>query len=423
MTNDYIARSTGRARYLCAGQSHLHRAPLRTGRKPSALASFRDLDFMDPRNPLFTYDMALFSPGAGVGQGNERIADGVFSRRSGNTILTDSGGLQYARDTTGQKWKGVESQRWSLRFAEENGDESIALDIPTVAIGRNPTFPTFDACLNQTLDNARYWMTHRRGSTRFLAVLQGRDSREAMEWLGAAKAVPMEGWSFGGTMRTDYLHLVRVLLDLRTSGLLGRDRNRIHVLGNSTLVQAVMLSAIQRSMRQLLEDDRFLITFDTASPSLIAAYGFAYGHPQLNRERFAMTEFKPPALHDNAGDRTPFPIRASALADRLAVGDFIDPSTARQNGTDSLGNILTVHHNTEALLRGIDEANSVMELPSGWKDDLAPPHIIAAYEALSSFADYPRDPLGHLRRKKAAFEGAKAFAIERHQESVGGEGA
>lgn len=415
MTNDYIARAANRARYLCAGQSHLHRAPSRTGRKPDALESFSDLDFMAPGNPLFTYDMALYSPGAGVGQGNERLLNGVFSRRKGNTILTDSGGLQYARDTTGKKWLGEESQRWSLRFAEENGDESIALDIPTVAINLNPRFRDFRSCLDQTLDNARYWRKHQTRDMRFLAVLQGRDKTEAMEWLGEAVTVPLGGWSFGGNMRTDHYHLVEVLLRLRDLKLLGPKMNRIHVLGNSTLVQAVMLSAIQRSMRELLDDENFLITFDTASPSVIAKYGFAYGHPKMNSQQFSMAEFRPPSNHDNKDDETPFPIRASALADRLRICDFIEPSVTRQNGVDSIGNILTVHHNTEALLRGIDEANSVMELPRGWKDELAPQPVIKAYEALSTFWEYPRDPLGHLKRVGASLKGVGTFAIEKDQ--------
>lgn len=414
MTNDYIARSANRARYLCAAQGGLHRAPFRTGRIPQVLGSFADLDFMDRGSPLFTYNMALYSPGAGVGAGNERLPKGMFSRRDGNTILTDSGGYQYAKDKSGTKWKGEASQKWSLRFAEENGNESIALDIPTLAIGINPRFPTFQACLDQTLENARYWKAHRRTDIRFLAVLQGRDKAEAMAWLAAAKTEPMEGWSFGGLMRTNHPHLLEVLLDLRASGLLTPERNRVHVLGNSTLVQAVMLSAIQRTMRMLLEDDQFLITFDTASPSLMAAYGFAYGHPRLNKHEFSMAEFKPPSFHDSGGHETPFPIRASALADRLRICDFIDPSPSRQNGTDSLGGILTEHHNTEALLRGIDEANSVMELPHGWKDDLAPAHIIAAYEALAEAWEHS-DPLAHVRRKAAAFAGAKAFASEEGQ--------
>lgn len=411
MTNDYISRSVNRARYLCAGQSNLHRAPFRDGRKPDAIDGFADLDFMDSCNPLFTYNMALYSPGASVGSGNERLPAGVFSRRDGNTILTDSGGYQYARDKSGTKWRGEHSQRWSLRFAEENGDESIALDIPTLAIGTNPQFPSVRHCRDQTIANARYWLDHRKGDTKFLAVLQGRDRSEAMEWLAEAKTVPMDGWSFGGVMRTNYPHIAEVLLDLRAARLLGPGRNRVHVLGNSTLIQAVMLSAIQRSMRVLLEDENFLITFDTASPSLLAVYGFAYGHPRLNRDQFSMAEFKPPSLHGNGEDQTPFPIRSSALADRLRICDFIDPSPTRQNGTDSLGNILTVHHNTEALLRGIDEANSVMELPRGWKDDLAPAHVIAAYEALATMHEY-RDPLEHLRQSRAAFAGAKAFALE-----------
>ena len=205
-------------------------------------------------------------------------------------------------------------------------------------------------------------------------------------------------------MRQDYLHIVEVLLDLQASGFLGKDRNRVHVLGRATLCQAVMLSAIQRSMREILADDEFLITFDTSSPSSIAANGWAYGHAQLREDAFNMAMFKPPSFHTNAGDETPFPVRTSAIADRMVIGDLIAPSSKRQHGTNGVAGSLMTHHNTEALLRGIDEANSVMELPGGWKDNLAPAPIIAAYEALSTFWQYPRDPIAHLRRSAAHFK-------------------
>jgi hypothetical protein len=74
----------------------------------------------------------------------------------------------------------------------------------------------------------------------------------------------------------------------------------------------------------------------------------------------------------------------------------------RQSGWDALGHEIVVNHNHESLLRGIDDANAIMEMPSAWSIELAPDHIIRAYRALRTMFRYP-DPLAHLRRQDAAF--------------------
>ncbi len=93
-----------------------------------------------------------------------------------------------------------------------------------------------------------------RGGTRFLNVLQGRDKKEALAWYKAVKWFPAGGWAFGGTMREDFAHLVSMLRLMQKDGLLGPDRNRVHVLGMADLKAAVALSAIQRGMREQLGD-------------------------------------------------------------------------------------------------------------------------------------------------------------------------
>lgn len=408
MAIDYSARAKGRAMYLPAGQSGTHNMayradlPSRPEGLPACLNSLRDLDFMDRGNPLFFYNRGLFSAGQFLDRAGANLPKGVFSRRAGNTILTDSGGLQFGRMK--KVWEGDKSREWTLRFAEANGDEAIGLDIPTEAIENgHPLFNTVDACLAVTLDNNAYWMKHRRADTRFLAVIQGRTFKEARAWLEGIVAVPMEGWSFGGDMKSDYLWLAEALQNLRGQGLLGPDRNRVHVLGDSSLTQAVMLSALQKSMRELLGDDQFLITFDTSTPSEMVKNGDAYRYARMDKASFTIPPFKPPSLHDNAGTDTPFPVLSSAIAERMKVSDLCVPSSARQHGWDTLGNELLINHNIESLLRGIDEANSALELPRGWQDEFAPPHVILAYNALRTMHEYPRDPLGHLRQSAASF--------------------
>ena len=85
----------------------------------------------------------------------------------------------------------------------------------------------------------------------------------------------------------------------------------------------------------------------------------------------------------------------------MVIGTPVAPSGNRQNGWDTLGNELVTNHNIESLLRGIDDANSVMELPPGYQTDFAPPVLIRAYNALRTMYEFPRDPLGHLARFKA----------------------
>jgi hypothetical protein len=405
---DYAASAEGRAMYLVAGQSGTHGMPYRASVSdrpngmPKGLASLADLDFLDASNPLFHYNRGLFSAGQYLGRSGVQVPQGTFSRRPGVTILTDSGGLQFARGNA--EWQGDASREWTLRFAEANGDEAIALDIPTLAIGVHPTFNTFQACLDTSVENARYWLDNRRGNTRFLAVLQGRDRKEATAWLRGAMAAPMDGWAVGGGMRADHVYLAQLFISLQTAGLLGRDRNRVHVLGDSSLVQAVMLSALQKSMRELLQDEDFLITFDTSSPTQMTARGFAYGYANLRPDNFSMTSFKPPSLNELAATDALFPLASSEIARRVTINDLASPSSNRQHGWDTLGNEIVTNHNIESLLRGIRDANSVLEAPEGWQDDSAPTCVIRAYNALRSMWQYPRDPIAHLRRESAAFK-------------------
>lgn len=406
MTRDYSSRGQNRARYLFAGQPSSHSTPyrsaasLRAAGLPTGLSSPADLDFMDPANPFFFTDRALHSAGQYIGR-TAPLPIGTFTRRPGNTILFDSGGLQFGRNPT--LWQGNASRDWALRFLEANADEAITLDVPTRVItpGTSP-FNSFAAALTTTLDNNRYFARHRTAPMRLLSVLQGETSDDALTWYGAVKAQPFEGWAFGGKLRTDYVHIVGMVLRLIAEGLLGRERNRLHFLGVSSLSHAVMLSALQIGLRAHLGDEALQITFDTSTPSQLTSNGQMFGYADLSPTSFTMSVFAPPSRHVHANWPSPFPVKSSRISERVLLGHLCAPAWTRQHGWDMLGVEIVNNHNAESLLRGIDDANSVMELPSAWAAAHAPTHIIRGYRALRTMFNYP-DPLAHIRRYRADF--------------------
>ena len=166
---------------------------------------------------------------------------------------------------------------WALGFLEAHADEAITLDVPTRVITPGvPPFGSFATALATTDANNRYFARHRSASVRFLSVLQGETSADAITWYDTLKGQPFEGWAFGGSLRVDYVHVVAMLCRLIADRLLTPAHNRLHFLGVGTLTHAVMLSAIQQALREHLCDDGLLITFDTSSPSHLAANGKIY---------------------------------------------------------------------------------------------------------------------------------------------------
>lgn len=406
MTRDYSSRGSNRACYLVAGQPSSHATPyrattdLRSNGMPAWLPTPRHLDFLDPANPFFFTDRALHSTGHYIGRTGS-LSQGTFSRRADNTILFDSGGLQYGRCPA--SWQSDASRASVLRFLQNNADEAISLDIPTRTITPGqPPFDSFSSVLTTVLDNNHYFARHRYGNLRILSVLQGETAADAITWYDTVKGLPFEGWAFGGSMRSDFIHVAGMIVRMIQDGLLGPERNRLHFLGVSSLTASVMLTAIQQALREHLRDDDLLITFDTSSPSTLTKIGQMYGYANLSSQSFKMTVFSPPSTHQQAKWACPFPVHSSRISEVARLNDLCIPAATRQHGWDSLGLEVVNFHNTESLLRGISDANSVMELPSKEALQFAPDHVIRCYRALRTMFQYS-DPIGHLRRNKADF--------------------
>lgn len=156
------------------------------------------------------------------------------------------------------------------------------------------------------------------------------------------------------------------------------------------------------SLREHLADDALLITFDTSSPSTLTMNGGMFGYANLSSTSFAMNVYSAPSGHVHARWQSPVPIQCSRISEFALLSDLCVPAATRQHGWDMLGLEIVNFHNTESLLRGIADANSVMELPSVSAQQFAPDYVIRAYRALRTMFAHP-DPLGHVRRFKADF--------------------
>jgi hypothetical protein len=248
MTTDYRLRQQNRAIFTPAVQSGYNtlasREPglVRGGNLPTSLPEPRHLDYLDAASPLFHTDRALLS----IGQWpyGSVPTSGMCRKRPGVTLLGDSMGYQLIEQPA--LWRGDETRAWVLGQLELNFDEAITLDNPTRAIQNgNPLFNTFDKCLDATYESLEFFRRKRTpGRVRYLSSLQGTTRSEGRRWYDRVKQIPFEGWALGGDLKLDWGYIIDLIVQMKEDGLIGRKRNRLHVLGTGTLA-----STRRRSLR------------------------------------------------------------------------------------------------------------------------------------------------------------------------------
>jgi hypothetical protein len=301
--------------------------------------------------------------------------------RGKSLIVGDSGGYQFAKAT--KVWGGDLTRRAALNWCEANTDVSMTLDIPTRAISVSGSgFSDFKSCLETSVESLRYYMINRTGSMRLLNVLQGRSQDEADAWFAAVKDFSCEGWAFAGDLRQNFYQVCRRVLQLIDAGLIGAGRNHIHVLGTARLSTAVALTALQRTLRKNVHESIF-ITFDAATPSILASNYKAIWAPALSAREFLFRGNKVPCTSDYVGSRTPFPFGSSAVARRLLLRDLcVNSSPVKQASFDVLSGLLLTNHNVESLLAAIGAANGVADFIGRDREAFVPPSLLRGLEAI-----------------------------------------
>ena len=272
-------------------------------RMPAGIPDMEQLNWLNSQKALFPYRWSLYSGGHANLDLNKQdwSEDMVRNREPGTFMLGDSGGFQIAKGLWEGDWKAnsgcakaQKKRETILNWLDNVSDYCMTLDIPTWVIhdkkaSKACQITTLQEAVDATKFNNEYFMRHRKGvrngGTKILNVLQGDNHTSADAWYQEMKHfcdpaiypdTHFDGWSMGGQNMCDVHLVLKRLVTLRYDNLLQEGvHDWMHFLGTSKLEWAVLLTAIQRSVRKHV-NPAFTISFDCASPFLATANGQVY---------------------------------------------------------------------------------------------------------------------------------------------------
>ena len=228
----------------------------------------------------------------------ESVAKGIELRpvldASGNPKVDKNGKTKTIKINHAKEYQAKLDAAKKMRETVLNWQMGIAtygmtMDIPTWTF-RDPEasaasgITSYDDAVNATKYNNEYWINNRYGDTKILNVLQGGDHDEADRWYNSMKDYcdptkyvnHFNGWGMGGQNMCDVELVLKRLVHIIHDGLLETGKQDwMHFLGTSKLEWAVLLTVIQRAVRQY-HNPSFTISFDCASPFLATANGQLY---------------------------------------------------------------------------------------------------------------------------------------------------
>ena len=330
-------------------------------------------------NTYYDYKWGLYS--AGHAQLNLAKADNddnmIQKRDRENTfILGDSGGFQIIKGVIQCNWDKFKTddqlRTTILNWLEYTADYSMILDIPTMAASepfkQKTGIKDFSQCLDYTLFNCDWFVKNRKGNTKYMNVLQGRNKHEADVWYDAVKHLPFEGWAFGGNTKLDANIMLSHLIKMRDDKLLEKgERDLLHFLGTSKLDWGVIFTAVKRALREHVNSD-IEVMYDCASPFIATAMGQGYTQHVHRNDKFGYVMES--AVDDKrlAGSEIPFPW-GSPIGERLTMGDlnWYKPGMLNKNGKegktawDSFSYHLLMSHNVYQHIESVQRANALAD--------------------------------------------------------------
>jgi hypothetical protein len=372
-------------------------------RMPTGIPDMEQLNWLNPQKGLFPYKYSLYSAGHAELDLTKFVAkeDMVRNRDPNSIMLADSGGFQIAKGVWPGRWadptdKAAEKKRravleWQCGIATHG----MTMDIPTWTY-RDPVaaaacgIHSYQDAVSATQYNNEYWMANRHGPVKILNVLQGGNHAEADQWYNTMKdycdpskypETHFNGWGMGGQNMCDVELVLKRLVHLIHDGLLEPGvHDWMHFLGTSKLEWAVLLTVIQRAIRQY-HNANFTISFDCASPFLATANGQLYHNITINhREKWSYNMSPTVDNKKYSIDSRSFgdAVRAdgihpvfedSPLSSRLKISDvcYYQPGMLNKIGKegktswDSFSYALLMGHNVWTHIESVQRANRAFD--------------------------------------------------------------
>lgn len=259
---------------------------------PKAYSNWNELNWLDPRNPKFSYNHVLQSAGHVQLSDYSGNSEAMYRNAASNvTLVADSGGYQIGKNV--DAWRGNWSDpndsmaaakrkqvyEWSQLF-----DYAMTLDIPTWC--QQPALNTPRKALDATCINNDWYIRQPNRKCKFLNTVQGkRQDRSAEYWLKEVSKYQIqrtqdgfEGWAFADEHVRNPLLLIEQLLRLLKDNML--DNSWIHVLGIGRMSFAVLFYEIENALRNI--GINVTISFDSSSASAPMQYREIVLHSNSN---------------------------------------------------------------------------------------------------------------------------------------------
>ena len=386
-------------------QKGFAKATLNIGDRDRAMPAnitMRDLNFLNPKNKLWHYKYALYSAGQfGIG---EQETDIITNRSIDNTtILGDSGGFQIGKGTLSgfnalnglrsandvcDAWTdAVDFKQWILDWLETNSDYAMTIDMPLWSKFKENKNTPFHKCsteqlINLTVENLHFIQNNKRGNTKWLNVVQGTTYDDTKLWWDAVKEFKFSGWSLAGNAGYNggVAAMIKQVLIMRDEDAFEQGMDWLHVLGVSQLKWAVLLTAIQRGLRDYCNPN-IQVSFDSASPSLISGrYEQIVQIPKLTNKdsswTFSMDDCPIDKKYVIGNKKYPFPY-SSPIADLLEM-HHINANYEKDKGVtlDSTSHHLLTNHNTWVYVNAMIEANELAFGNTANKNEFVPSKIL-----------------------------------------------
>ena len=260
---------------------------MRDGVLPAGL-ELKDLDFLNPASNLWHCKYVLYSAGQ-FDRAQIRTPDMITERSKDTVVVGDSGGYQIATGKL-KELNGWEVQandplalerRWLenisirdriLRWLDRYSCYAMTLDIPLFILKEKKS-PFRNLSADQLIDlsyeNLKYFADNRGKATgaraKFLNVLQDAGDGTGEAWYKRVKDFDFEGWAFGGDTKSGIEPLLKWVRRLVDDGKLNSKTEWLHVLMMSPPVNSVLLTALQKRLRELL-GNMITVSYDSSSP-------------------------------------------------------------------------------------------------------------------------------------------------------------
>ena len=361
-----------------------------------------NMDYLKP-NPVWHYKWSLHSAGHSSLDINKDLPREMMYRerdRTNSFMLGDSGGFQIGKGKWPGDWKAgsgcpqaQKKRDGVLRWMDKYMDYGMILDVPAW-LSRSPEgaaasqISSYQEAADATAFNNDYFIKNRNGDCKFLNVLQGENHAQADAWYEQMKVfndssvypdAHFEGYAMGGQNACDVHLILKRIVTLMHDGLLEKGQHDwMHVLGTGKLEWAGVLTAIQRGVRKLYNEN-FTISFDCASPFLATSNGQQYTyykHPQNEKWGYIMENAPDDKAFSN--DTTPWddycaklysnwmpsPITQNMTLKDICVyapGDLNKNGLEGKTSWDTFSYALLMNHNVYTHIRSVQETNRLYD--------------------------------------------------------------